>query len=69
MVVEPKFYFPAWSCGVPEPETQLLMHRPDCQPHLQWTLAERLGGAISVLFALVLLTVGFRPARRKPFAG
>jgi len=69
MVVEPVFYFPAWSCGVPEPRTQLLMHRPDCTPHLQWTLPERIGAAISAFFALVLFTAAFRPSRRKLFAG
>jgi hypothetical protein len=69
MVVEPVFYFPAWSCGVPEPRTQLLMHRPECTPRLQWTLPERIGAAISGLFALVLFTAAFRPSRRKLFAG
>jgi hypothetical protein len=71
MVVEPVFYFPAWSCGEPEPRTQLLMHRPDCRPHLIWTTPERIGGAISACFALLLLAfgIGGRAARRKALAG
>lgn len=70
MVVEPVFYFPAWSCGEPEPRTQLLMHRPDCTPRLRWTLPERIGGAISVGFALLLLAFGMRSRapRRKSLA-
>jgi hypothetical protein len=67
MVVEPIFYFPAWSCGAPEPRTQLLMHRPDCQPRLVWTLPERIGAAISAGFALLLLAFGLR-SRRKSLA-
>lgn len=67
MVVEPVFYFPAWSCGLPEPNTQLLMHRPDCRPRLTWTLPERIGGAVSAAFALLLLAIGLR-ARRKSLA-
>jgi hypothetical protein len=67
MVVEPTFYFPAWSCGVPEPKTQLLMHRPDCRPRLTLTLPERIGAAISAAFALILLALGLR-ARRKSLA-
>jgi hypothetical protein len=70
MVVEPKFYFPAWSCGAPEPRTQLLMHRPDCQPRLMWTLAERAGAAITAGFALLILglALGHRAASRKRLA-
>ncbi|WP_051531536.1 hypothetical protein [Sphingomonas sp. URHD0057] len=67
MIVEPVFYFPAWTCGVPEPRTQLLMHRPDCRPRLAWTFAERIGASISFSMALALLlfscAVGWR--RRK----
>jgi len=63
MVVEPTFYFPAWSCGAAEPQTQLLMHRPDCQPLLVWTLPERIGAAVSAGFALLLLAFALRPRR------
>lgn len=66
MVVEPHFYFPAWSCGTEEPRTQLLMHRPDCAPRIVWTWAEKLGAAISLLTALMLAAWSLPPfARRK----
>jgi hypothetical protein len=70
MVVEPRFYFPAWSCGSPEPRTQLLMHRPDCHPKLVWTAAERFGSAVSAAFALLIfgLGLGRRTASRKRLA-
>jgi hypothetical protein len=55
MVVEPVFYFPSWSCGVPEPRTQLLMHRPDCTPRIVATSWEKLGAALSALAALLVL--------------
>jgi hypothetical protein len=67
MVVEPIFYFPAWSCAVEEPRTQLIMHRPDCRPRLIWTLPERIGAAVSAGFALLLLALGLR-TRRKSLA-
>ena len=67
MVVEPTFYFPAWSCAVQEPRTQLVMHRPDCPPRLVWTLPERIGAALSAAIALLLLALGLR-ARRKSLA-
>jgi hypothetical protein len=57
MVVEKTFYFPAWSCGEPEPRTQLLMHEPGCTPHLRATLPERGGAGISLATALLLLFV------------
>lgn len=55
MVVEPTFYFPAWSCGEPEPRTLLLMHAPGCTPRLRWTWPERVGATISAATALLLL--------------
>jgi hypothetical protein len=55
MVVEPVFYFPSWSCGVPEPRTQLLMHRPGCNPQIVRTPPERLGAAISAIAGLLVL--------------
>jgi hypothetical protein len=54
-VVEPTFYFPAWSCGEPEPHTQLLMHPPGCKPRLIWTTPEWIGAAISLASLLLLL--------------
>lgn len=54
MIVEPHFYFPAWSCGREEPRTQLLLHDAACRPHIIWTLAERVGAAISATAALLL---------------
>jgi hypothetical protein len=54
-VVEPFFYFPAWSCGQPEPSTKLLMHRPGCEPRLGMTSYERIGTLVSLLALLVLL--------------
>jgi hypothetical protein len=59
MVVEPLFYFPAWSCGVEEPRTRLLMHRPGCTPRLSWTRPEQIGGAISLVTALMMLIAAF----------
>ena len=68
MVVEPVFYFPAWSCAVPEPKTTLIMHRPDCHPRLVWTAPERIGAAVSAAFALVFLAFGLTTRRRKSLA-
>jgi hypothetical protein len=68
MVVEPHFYFPAWSCGTIEPRTQLLMHKPGCRPHIGWTMAEMVGAIISALAAAGL--AGFLLLRlRTPQAG
>ena len=55
MVVKPVFYFPAWSCGQPEPRTQLLMHEPGCRPELRWTNPEKTGAIITLIAALALL--------------
>lgn len=63
MRVEPRFFFPSWSCGAEEPRTQLLMHRPSCTPHIVWTWGEKLGAAISVLAGLMLLA--FVPSRAR----
>ena len=74
MVVERRFYFPAWSCGSEEPRTQLLMHEPSCSPVIVWTWAEKLGSALSALTFLLLIAAAFRGARvrlpiyRKPLA-
>lgn len=67
-VVEPIFYFPSWSCGVPEPQTKLLMHRPDCTPRLIWTDQERIGGAISLVALLSLVACGLISRRRRLLA-
>ena len=64
MVVEPLFYFRAWSCGQPEPRTKLLMHEPDCRPRIVWTLPEKIGAALSIMSALALLIVGWRRRER-----
>jgi hypothetical protein len=64
MIVEPRFYFPAWSCSTMEPRTQLVMHAPSCTPRIVWTGAERLGAALSMLIALALAACSI--ARRRP---
>jgi hypothetical protein len=55
LIVEPHFYFPAWSCGKEEPRTQLLMHDPACAPRIIWTASEKIGAAISLLAGLILI--------------
>jgi uncharacterized membrane protein len=62
-VVEQHFYFPAWSCGTAEPQTQLLMHEPSCSPRIVWTWAEKLGAAISLLTALALVAMSVALAK------
>lgn len=57
-VVRPVFYFPAWSCGHPEPKTKLLMHRPGCVPQIQMTQFEKFGALISLAALLALLMRG-----------
>lgn len=57
-VVRPVFYFPAWSCGRPEPKTKLLMHRPGCLPKIQMTHFEKLGALISLVALLALIMRG-----------
>ena len=57
-VVRPMFYFPAWSCGRPEPKTKLLMHRPGCVPRIQMTQYEKVGALISLVALLALLMQG-----------
>jgi hypothetical protein len=64
MVVEPVFYFPAWSCGSMEPRTQLLMHKPSCVPRLTQTRPEQLGAAVSFASLVFLLLFGMRRNRR-----
>ena len=59
-IVEPHFYFPAWSCGTEEPRTQLLMHDSRCKPRIVWTMFEKLGASISFVFAFSLLCAGVR---------
>lgn len=54
-VVEPVFYFPSWSCGREEPKTKLLMHPPGCEPRIQLTIYEKIGGFVSLLALLALL--------------
>ena len=48
-VVEPHFYFPAWSCGEMHPETKLLIHDPSCSPRIVLTPAEKIGALITLL--------------------
>ena len=55
MVVEPHFYFPAWSCGEMHPKTKLLMHDHGCSPRIVWTLAEKLGALITLLCLAFLI--------------
>ena len=64
-IVEPFFYFPAWSCGQPEPRTKLLMHRAGCEPRLKLTAYETIGGLVSLAALLVLLIFG-RARRQLP---
>jgi uncharacterized membrane protein len=64
-VVEPVFYFPAWSCGQVEPNTKLLMHRPDCAPRIRATGYEKLGGLVSLAALLFLLVQLGRKRLRK----
>jgi hypothetical protein len=65
MVIERHFYFPSWSCGTVEPRTQLLMHKPDCTPHVVWTVWEKIGAAISAAAALLVALLALRN-RREP---
>ncbi|MDP9421416.1 MAG: 6-pyruvoyl-tetrahydropterin synthase-related protein [Pseudomonadota bacterium] len=67
-IVRPTFYFPAWSCGQPEPRTKLLMHRPSCTPRLELTAYEKIGGLISLLSLLIIIaqSVVMRTRRGKP---
>lgn len=64
MIVEPRFYFPSWSCGTMEPRTQLLMHKPSCEPELVWTWAEKIGAIISAAAALLLIGISVKRRRR-----
>lgn len=66
--VQPTFYFPAWSCAVPEPKTKLLMHRPDCRPQLRMTPQEKIGAAISLAALLALVTAFAMKLRRRSVA-
>ena len=59
VVVEPRFYFPSWSCGTEEPRTKLLMHTRGCRPYIVGTAPERLGELISVLTGMALLLFGW----------
>jgi hypothetical protein len=63
-VVQPHFYFPAWSCGTADPRTKLLMHEPSCTPRIVWTAPEKLGAGVS-LAALLLLLGAARLQRRR----
>jgi hypothetical protein len=65
-VVEPHFYFPAWSCGKEEPRTQLLMHEPSCRPTIAWTWSEKLGAMISLVAALALAWISHAWGRPRP---
>ncbi|QNP46045.1 hypothetical protein H9L14_01860 [Sphingomonas sediminicola] len=62
-VVEPHFYFPAWSCGEMHPQTKLLMHNPGCSPRIVWTREERVGALITLLSLAALAWLGFRQTR------
>ena len=69
MVVEPTFYFPAWSCGEPEPRTKLLMHPPDCTPRLVRTWEEHLGLLISVAAGLLMAATALLTRRTRQDKG
>ncbi|MBW0006221.1 MAG: hypothetical protein JO335_00755, partial [Sphingomonas sp.] len=69
MVVEPHFYFPAWSCGTEEPRTQLLMHEPGCRPQIVWTMPEKIGTAISIVASLILMLLAWRARGTRPSNG
>ena len=62
-VVEPHFYFPAWSCGEMHPQTKLLMHNPGCNPRIIWTREEIVGALITLLSLAALAWLGFRQTR------
>lgn len=57
-VIEPVFYFPAWSCGGAHPKTKLLMRDPACAPRIVWTRREWIGAMISVMSLLVAVFLG-----------
>jgi hypothetical protein len=65
-IVEPHFYFPAWSCGKEEPRTQLLMHEPSCRPTIAWTWSEKLGAMVSLVAALALAWISHAWGRPRP---
>jgi hypothetical protein len=65
-IVEPHFYFPAWSCGMEEPRTQLLVHEPSCRPTITWTWSEKLGAMVSLMAALALAWVSRASGRPRP---
>jgi hypothetical protein len=65
-VVQPHFYFPAWSCGTADPRTKLLMHEPSCTPRIVWTAPEKLGAGVSLAALLLLLGAARLQRRRRP---
>ena len=63
-IVRRTFYFPAWACAVPEPQTRLVMHRPDCTPRLERLRIETVGALVSLAASLALILLGWRRSRR-----
>ena len=62
MIVEPTFYFPAWSCGTVHEPTKLLMHEPGCTPRIVWTREEWVGALVSLIALLCLGGLALRPS-------
>ena len=58
------FYFPAWTCAVPEPRTKLIMHRPHCPPRVERLPIEKTGALISLAALLFLFLLGWRGRKR-----
>lgn len=52
-IVEPKFYFPAWSCGTMHEPTKLLVRDPGCTPRIVRTPEEKAGAIVTLLSLLV----------------
>lgn len=63
-VVDPVFYFPAWSCGEMHAPTKLLIRDPSCSPRIISTREERVGAALTALSLLVAAAAIFRLRRR-----
>jgi hypothetical protein len=75
ITVEPVFYFPAWQVrcngeavpSFPAPHTELLAYQGrGCSRSLVWTTAEKVGGAISLLALLALLSSSLSPSLLAP---
>ena len=58
-VVEPKFYFPAWSCGTVHEPTKLLIRDPGCTPRIVRTPEEKAGAIVTLLSLLAAAALAF----------